>query len=131
MSRYVAVALDLGTLEEVHAALIALELPAQREAGGQVMLEGSLECAGEPVDIRLDEGVAGAVEDFGFVVSGDGISLVCGDVDRRLLERTLVPRLRAAVAEQRARAHADARGMDVETSTEVDGTRRIRLKRRG
>jgi hypothetical protein len=67
VSRYVHVAAPcLTVMSEVAEGLAALELPVQRERK-PVMLEGSVECAGEPVELRLPAGTLDAVEDFGFV----------------------------------------------------------------
>ncbi|MEX1364677.1 MAG: hypothetical protein AB1Z98_16235, partial [Nannocystaceae bacterium] len=90
MSRYVQVAAPaLSSLDELAAGLEALALPVQRARGHQrsrrLMLEGSIECPGEPVDLRLPAGTLDAVEDFGFVQADDGVRLVCGELDRDLL----------------------------------------------
>lgn len=131
MSRYVSVAIEGFALDEVAHGLDKLGLSVERSEmpGEQVMLEGSLECAGEPVDLRLPPGTVGAVEDFGFVVRDGAIALVCGDVDRRLLERELVGPLRGQVVEARARQIAAQTGAKVDVEVERDGTRRIKLRR--
>ena len=98
MSRYVSVALAGVTLGEVTAALQELGLAHQV---GERLLEGSLECAGEPVTVRCPDGIAGTVEDFGFRVDDGTLTLVCGELDRDRLETTLVPRLREAIAKMR------------------------------
>ena len=68
MSRYVHIELRATSLEAVEAALSGLGLPYVRPRR-RVRLEGSLECTGDPVDIRLEAGVCDTVEDFGFVVA--------------------------------------------------------------
>ena len=122
MSRYVNVALDLRSLDEVAAALTALELPFER-GRERVMLEGSLECAGEPVDIRLPAGTLGTVEDFGFVTAPDGtIRLVCGELDASPLRDALLTPLRTTVVTTRL----EAAGLAVDqVEITPDGTRRL------
>jgi len=129
MSRYVTVAVTAANLDELFGALRALGLEPQYQSGEQVMLDGTLECAGEPVDLRVAPGPFDTVEDFGFVVADGGVALVCGDVDRRRLERGLVPALSAEVAQARAVASAKASGAQVELVREADGTRRIKITR--
>lgn len=133
MSRYVRVELAAGcTREELAAGLSALGLaPAWAEIPGGLMLEGSLECAGEPVDVRLPAGTLGAVEDLGLRASGGRWQLVCGEHDRALLERELLGPLAQSVAASRARAAAEAAGMTVESVREADGTLRLALRPRG
>lgn len=132
MSRYVDVVLALPRLgrEELARRLadlgLEIEVPAE---GERAMLEGSLECAGEPVDLRVSPGQAGAIEDFGFRLEEGRLVLVCGDLDRKPLTREVVEPLRQALAEQRARARLEAAGYALEETVEADGTRRIRLKR--
>jgi hypothetical protein len=130
MSRYVSVALAPSRREDLLAALAALGLEAELAAPGDaVMLEGSLECAGEPVEIRLPPGTLGAVEDFGFVRRDDAYVLVCGELDRTRLERDLVPKLRNQATVERLRAAAQAHGAQIEEHVEPDGTRRLLIKR--
>ena len=121
MSRYVAVALELHSLDEVAAGLQGLGL-AFHHGRQRVMLEGSLECAGEPVDIRLAAGTLDAVEDFGFVCDAGAIRLVCGELDAERLQHDLLVPLRAAVVQQRV----EAAGMRID-AVEVgpDGVHRI------
>lgn len=95
------------------------------------MLEGSIECPGEPVDLRLPAGTLDAVEDFGFVVEPDGVRLVCGELDRPLLQERLLAPLELALGEQTVRRAAAEAGLEVEQTTEVDGRRRLVLRRRG
>lgn len=130
MSRYVSVALAPSRREDLLAALAALGLEAElADAGESLMLEGSLECAGEPVEIRLAPGTLGAVEDFGFVQRDGAYVLVCGELDRGRLERDLVPKLRSQATVERLRALAQAEGAKVEERVEPDGTRRLLIKR--
>lgn len=129
MSRYVRVpATAVRSLDEVAAGLLHLGLPMQR-GRRPVMLEGSIECSGEPVDLRLPSGTLGSVEDFGFVTSEGGPVLVCGEYDRELLEQTLLAPLLRAVTELRVRHAAAEAGLQIEQTTEVDGQRRIVLRR--
>lgn len=133
MSRYVHVpASALTELDEVVTALVALGLPVQRGRGrGRVMLEGSVECPGEPVDLRLPAGTLDTVEDFGFSRTADGtLQLVCGELDRALLLERLLPPLHAAVTEARVRAAASEAGLELEHATHTDGRRRLVLRRR-
>ena len=128
MSRYVHLELPLR-LDEAVEALAQLELtPTRGLHGGRIMLDGSLECAGEPVDLRLAAGVCGSVEDFGLVFNDGRCSLVCGDVDQRRLEREFLNPLLTKVSEARIRAGL-APGETIETSVEADGTRRIVIRR--
>jgi hypothetical protein len=117
----VAVTLELHALEEVAAGLQRLGL-AFEHGRERVMLEGSLECTGEPVDIRLPAGTLDAVEDFGFVQDGDRIRFVCGELDADHLQHDLLVPLRAAVVHHRVQAA----GLRVET-VEIgpDGVHRI------
>ena len=122
MSRYVHVAIRMSR-SELLDGLVAAGLAPQVAARmtDTVMLDGSLECAGEPVHVRLPDGTCGAVEDFGFRVEADEVTLVCGDVDRRRLERELLAPLRAHVASTRVRASAEEEGLMVEEVRETNG----------
>lgn len=100
------------------------------QKGRRIMLEGSLECAGQPVDLRLIAGILGTVEDFGFVVQGGKLSLVCGDVDLKGLERDLLSPLTAQLAAAQLAAVSGALGIENEIIVEADGTRRIVVRRK-
>jgi hypothetical protein len=132
VSRYQTIALSLGTSSkpELIAGLLELGLhPEQGEfADDRVMLHGSLECAGEPVDVRLPAGELGSVEDFGLVIAEGRWRLVCGDVDRKLLERRLIDPLAQALALLRVRRAAERADLVTSESVEPDGTRRLRLR---
>lgn len=128
MSRYQRVELAPLTRDELSAALHELGLvPEWADPAVGLMLTGSLECAGEPVDLRLPAGTLGAVEDLGFLLTPTTLALVCGELDRNLLERRLLTPLRAAVAVARARSFAAAADLDLEETQQADGTRRLRL----
>jgi hypothetical protein len=131
VSRYVYVpAAALADLDEVAAALAVLGLPVER-SHRPVMLEGSFECPGEPVDLRLPAGTLDAVEDFGFVRTADGpLRLVCAELDRTLLVERLLGPLHTAVTEARVRAAAAQAGLELEQATLADGHRRLVLRRR-
>lgn len=130
MSRYVHVAATaLSDLHEVTTALVGMGLQVQR-GRGQVMLEGSLECTGEPVDLRLPAGTLDTVEDFGFVRTAEGLRLVCGELDRDVLVERLLGPLRVALTEGRIRAAATEAGLELEHATVADGQRRLVLRRR-
>ena len=60
MSRYVHIELRATTLDAVEAALRELDLPFERPRR-RVRLQGSLECTGDPVDLRLASGVCDTV----------------------------------------------------------------------
>jgi len=121
----------LTDLDEVARALATMGLPTQRGQRGAVMLEGSFECPGEPVDLRLPAGTLDAVEDFGFVRTTDGpLRLVCGELDRALLVERLLGPLRVAVTEARVRAAAAHAGLELEATTTTEGLRRLVLRRR-
>lgn len=128
MSRYVHLELPATTLDQVAAALERLGLPYVRPAR-RVRLRGSLECTGDPVDLRLDAGVCEAVEDFGFVLHEGRVRLVCGELDQTQLESVLLPELRQETALAATERAAVAQGMRV-TSTQVEagGTRRLILE---
>ncbi len=131
MSRYVQIAAtELRALEPVAEALRAMGLPVERLPRGQLMLEGSLECPGEPVDLRLPAGTLDTVEDFGLVSTQDGVALVCGELDRELLTERLIDPLRRALTEQAVLEAAARSGLEAETHTELDGRRRLVLRRR-
>ncbi|MEM9460974.1 MAG: hypothetical protein AAGF11_42815 [Myxococcota bacterium] len=132
MSRYVHVAAPaLHNLDEVAHGLAALGLSVQRGPGQRrVMLEGSMECSGEPVDLRLPAGTLGSVEDFGFVRQEHGLVLVCGEIDRALLLESLLAPLPRVIAEARVRRAAADAGLEIEQATEVDGQPRLVLRRR-
>lgn len=116
-------------LDEVRAGLEAMKLTVQ-QARGRVMLEGSIECSGEPVDLRLPAGTLDTVEDFGFVLEQGQVRLVCGELDRTLLEQNLLTPMRAALAEGRVRQAADEAGLEVEAVEQTEGGRRLVLRRR-
>lgn len=132
MSRYVRVALDadVATADQLRAALTQLGLDdaAAAEIPGGLMLTGSLECAGEPVDLRLPAGALGAVEDFGLRRERGRWQLVCGEHDRALLSARLVGPLHQLLAEARVRAAAATAGLGVEAVREADGTVRLRVR---
>lgn len=84
MSRYVRIAAPLVSLDTVADALRTMDIPFIRRARG-VMLEGSLECSGEPVALRVAAGTGEAIEDFGFALENGAVVLVCGEIDREIL----------------------------------------------
>ena len=128
MSRYVHIELQTTSLDGVQAALSSLGLPCSRPRR-RVRLEGSLECTGDPVDIRLEAGVCDTVEDFGFVLVNGVLQLVCGELDRAQLEAVLLPKLRQATAVETIERTALGRGIGVrEAATDADGTRRLILE---
>jgi len=131
MSRYVQIKTELRTLEEVELGLAALGLTAARaDIPRGLSLAGSVECAGEPVDLRLCAGVAGSVEDFGWrVEEGGRLTLICGEPDREHLEEALLRPLRAALATVRTREAATRAGLRVDEERDVDGTLRLKLRR--
>lgn len=132
MSRYQHVVLAPITREELDAGLTALGLVGVwADPAVGLMLSGSLECAGEPVDLRLPAGTLGAVEDLGFILDAAGApALVCGELDRALLERRLLAPLTQAVAALRAQGLAADADLELDTRVEADGTRRLLLRPR-
>lgn len=134
MSRYQTLTLSLGASSkpELIAGLRELGLePEQAEfAEDRVMLHGSLECTGEPVDLRLAAGALGSVEDFGLALAEGRWRLICGEVDRKLLERLLIDPLTQALALVHARAAAERADLALDERIEPDGTRRLRLRPR-
>jgi hypothetical protein len=133
MSRYVQVAATaLTDLDEVARALASMGLPLQRSERGLLMLEGSFECPGEPVELRLPAGTLDAIEDFGFVRTAEGpLELVCGELDRTLLVDRLLAPLRTTITETRVRTAAARAGLELESTTATEGQRRLVLRRRG
>lgn len=128
MSRYVHIELKATSLDAVEAAVSALDLPYTRPPR-RIRLEGSLECTGDPVDIRLEAGVCDTVEDFGFVVNDGVLRLVCGELDQAQLEAELLPKLRQATAAQAVERAAINHGLAVrKTIVDADGTRRLILE---
>jgi hypothetical protein len=131
MSRYVRVELaaDVAAADQLRAALARLGLDATAaEIPGGLMLTGSLECAGEPVDLRVPAGALGAVEDFGLRRERGRWQLVCGEHDRALLTARLIAPLTQLLAADRVAAAAEAAGLGVETVREADGTVRLRVR---
>jgi hypothetical protein len=121
VSRYVHVALGAVSLDEVAAALSALEIP---HAVGETMLQGSLECTGEPVALRVEPGPVGAVEDLGFALEAGTLRLVCGELDRARMDTQLLPRLQAEIARARVRVAGHDAGLVVEDTAGVITVRR-------
>jgi hypothetical protein len=128
MSRYVTLALTVRDIEDVAHALQRLDIAVERGVD-RVMLRGSLECAGEPVDLRVEPDAFDTIEDFGFVREGDTIRLVCGELDRGRLESSMLPALQAEVAALQVQRAAHASGVQTTVTLEPDGTRRIKLRR--
>jgi len=149
MSRYVHFVLDSATLPELVDALGRLGVTSHVGVDDEVALPPSLECAGELVEVACPAGAANTVEAFGFRlgttdrsvqgVPGESrvawartaretamsITLVCGDVDRRMLERELVPKLRFELAAARISAQAEPRGLVVERRGAEDAPRLV------
>lgn len=131
MSRYVSVNLALGLPTSADALCSLLETLGLAIVRGPVSLQGSLECQGEPVDLKVEPGPYGTIEDFGFVLKPQ-LRLVCGEIDRRRLESQLLPALTQAVAQQRVVTAAARAGLRVEeTRLTTGGGRRILLRRDG
>ncbi len=132
MSRFVRVQTQLRDRAALLEGLTALGLETiVADPRAPVMLEGSLECAGEPVELRLPAGPLETVEDFGFTRDARGVfQLVCGEYDRARLERDLLPTLAQHVAAAQARRLAAERGLELSETRDVDGTRRLKLRRR-
>ncbi len=116
VSRYVRMELSAVSLAEVEASLTRLGIAYAR---GPVLLRGSVECVGDPVDLRLDARPHGAVEDFGFAQRGTTLELVCGELDRDHLSRTLLTRVVHDIRTHAVRNVAERLGLAVE----ADGTR--------
>jgi len=131
MSRYVQVKTELRNLAEVEEGLITLgQRPTRADYPRGLSLAGSIECAGEPVDLRLAAGSAGSVEDFGWRVESDGaLTLICGEPDREHLDTALLGPLRATIAASRARVAAKAAGLDLDEELDADGAVRLKLRR--
>lgn len=128
VSRFVEIALGLGSLDEVTAALARLGLAFER-AEDPVTLHGGVECGDVPVDVRMAAGTCESVEDFGFVADAAGLAnLVCGEPDRARLERTLVTPLRAELARSRL-VHDATLAVEVVEARD-DGTVRLRVRPR-
>lgn len=128
MSRFVEVALGLGTLDEVASALAALRVAFER-GDEPLALRGGVECGDTPVELRVTAGACESVEDFGFVADAQGAAvLVCGEPDRTRLARTLVAPLLAAVA--RARLVADPTLQLDAPEARAHGSIRLRIRPR-
>lgn len=129
VSRYVEIAVGaIADLDAIADALGDLRVPHQRATADPLMLAGSLECPGQPVDIRLEAGTFGSVEDFGFVRGPQGVQLVCGELDRSRIQTRLMGPLEAAIARRRALQMAADSGLKAEERREADGTLRILLR---
>lgn len=130
MSRYVHITTELRNLDEVAAGLKTIGLePLRAELAQGLSLTGSLECAGEPVDLRLPVGAVGSVEDFGWRQEpGGALTLICGEPDREHLQKMLLGPLRAAIAAERARLAASAAGLCVSEELDADGTLRLKFR---
>ncbi len=123
MSRYFHVTIPRVTLDDAAAALEARKIAFERPSA-RVTLQGSLECAGEPVDLRVEAGTLESVEDFGFVEQSEGVVLVCGELDATRLREALA----AEVSHAAVVRAAAASGLRVETeSVSRDGARRVVL----
>jgi hypothetical protein len=133
MSRYVRVQLRVSELSTIAFGLQQLGI-AFEHGHDRVMLQGSLECSGDPVDLRVEAGVGGSVEDFGFCLVDAGtqttVELVCGEIDRHQLERTVLAPLLSAVASETVRRSATQAGLEVSPFIDASGQRRLVLKRR-
>ncbi len=120
------------SLDELCAGLETLGLTSEVTHADPVhglMLTDGLECAGEPVDVRLPAGCLGTVQDFGFTVAASGAcTLVCGEHDRELLRQRLHRPLVAAVLAARARQFASAAGLELEETVERDGSVRLQVR---
>lgn len=130
MSRYVHLSTEIRSKDELIAGLQGLGLdPQVALTGQQIMLQGSLECAGDPVDIRLAAGTYKSVEDCGFVTEANGcFRFVCGELDRDRLRRALLTPLLHKIATARAQEVASVAQLEIEEIVEANGTRRIKLR---
>jgi len=127
MSRYVRLDLPLHTLSDVRECLERLKIPFE---AGPVALEGTFECSGEPVALRLLAGSFDAVQDFGFVADPTP-RLVCGELDRRLLAAELLPRLVRDHVDHRLHLALRSNDLEIErVTTDERNRRRIILKSR-
>jgi hypothetical protein len=107
MSRYFEIKLQASpiTRNDLEALFQLLNLSSEwAQSSEQVLLSGSLECAGEPVDVRIAAGALGSIQDFGFRQNGHAYELVCGEFDRTTLATTL----RAALDRVFAQATVEA-----------------------
>lgn len=131
MSRFVRVQTHLRDLAELAEGLRALGLaPELADEPAGLMLQGSLECAGEPVDLRLAAGACGSVEDFGVRRADAGeLVLVCGEPDRQHLEVHLLAPLRQALARLRAERAAARAGLEIDAVVDEEGALRLHLRR--
>ncbi|RMG93747.1 MAG: hypothetical protein D6705_17830 [Deltaproteobacteria bacterium] len=121
MSQYVHVDVPIESREELLAALSACGLVHQVAGAEGLVLEGSVECAGDPVDVRVAPEAAETVQDWGFSYENGRVMLVCADVDRPRLERQIVPRITAEIV----RARLTAAGHHTRTVVDADGRHRI------
>ena len=128
MSHFIAVELPLRAVgkTELCDALAKLKLDYTFENDEQVLLEASLECAPEPVDLRVQSGALQNIADFGFSWTDGRLDLICSDVDQSILERDLLPRLAQMIVATRAAQHEE---LDVSVRTSAGVSRVIIQKR--
>ena len=130
MSQHVEVPLGEVSLDQLADALEQLGLQVERGEHERIMLPGGIECADQPVDARVQPGPFGTIEPFGLLLENGRATLVCGDVDRRRLQKELVPELQARLWTDRVVRAAQQAGLEVEPRADVRGRRRLVLKRR-
>lgn len=133
MSRYVRLDAAPRQVErdDLTRALVALGLaPRVGEIPGALMLAGSFECAGEPVDLAVDAEVLGAIAEVGLRRTPEGWQLVCGEHDRALLRDRLLGPLQRELAAARVRAAAAAAGLDLEVLPREGEQLRLRVRPR-
>jgi len=121
MSRYVHLDLPVEDRAELTRALDALGVPYTTAGAEGLLLDGSLECAGEPVDVRIAPEVFGTIQDWGLRRAARTIEVVCGDTDRRHLTQTVLPRILAQVTA----ARLEAAGHRTRHVVDADGTHRL------
>ena len=127
MSRFVEVRLQAPTLEPVLQALTVIGVRWER-GDEPLLLAGGLECADEPVDVKILRDGWNTASDFGLSLAAGDVRLLCGEHDLPVLTRTLLPRLRAELARAAlARTTELEVGQVLETT---DGRLRLSLRPR-
>ncbi len=134
MSKYVQLpeCIAIESRQELIQALKALGLKQDQDffhakTSRKIMLEGSLECAGEPVDLRICREVLGNVEDFGFVIKNQELQLICGELDQKVLNEAILVPLKKHLIHSRLESRAETE-QSLEVEDQIKGSQRIRLR---
>jgi hypothetical protein len=133
VSRYVHVTVASISFDELCSALEALGIAYDRaEVGRPLLIRGGVECGAEPGEVRCAAGELGSVQEFGFRHDADTseLLLLCGELDRELLEARLLGPLRSRVLASRIARIGAAQEVEVASTLERDGLHRIVVRPR-